>query len=199
MKRQLGKWICIALLIVGSLFVMNAVRLSPMMLDLMVLTETPIKSAPTANAQSLGLDRAFTAAQGPSELAIDKPSSAGDRSSIPFYMPGEFVQLLPESPATVAIPGVIKGTVKLSNPYARFWRVTIEGTVVLANGTTQQVLTPRTLLMPPMQTLQRPVQLRIDSRHFMPGLTQFNAVLKDDQGKIIDQASIAFTLTVDFP
>ena len=199
MKRLIGKWIWLALFTVSLLFAMNAVRLSPMTLDLRVLSEMPTETA--SSSELLRSDHAFNEAQAPSELATNELSSSGDRdrSSIPFYVPGEFLQLLPESPATMAIPGVLKGTVRLSNPYARFWRVTIEGTVVLANGTTQQVLHPRTLLMPPMQTLQRPVQLQVDAKHFMPGLTQFKAVLKDDQGKIIDQASIAFTLTVDFP
>ena len=201
MKRSIWKWGCIALLTFSSLIVMNAVRLNPMTLNLTVLSDNPIETASTtatspqiASSQT-NFDHAL------SERAVSEPSnvSEADHDSTPLYVPGEFVQLLPESPATVAIPGVIKGTIRLSNPHSYFWQVTIEGTVVLANGTTQKVLNPRTLWMTPKQTLQRPVQLQIDSRHFMPGLTQFKAILKDDQGRIIDQASISFTLTVDFP
>lgn len=197
MKRSLWGWGLVALLTVTLLVITNAIILKPATLTLRVLAVTPEELLQTTTSQPVPLspDHAL------SETAVDEPvdTSAVNHDSIALYVPGEFVELLPEGPPTVTIPGVVKGTVKLSNPYSRFWRVTIEGTVVLANGTTQQVLTPRTLWMPPNQTLQRPVELEIDSKQFVPGLTQFRAILKDDQGRIIDQASVTFTLTVDFP
>lgn len=199
MKRSLWGWVLVALLTMTLLVITNAIILKPATLTLRVLTETERSEEPlqtnTSQAVPLRPDHALA------ETAVDESAKTSEENHDPiaFYVPGEFVQLLPASPPTVTIPGVIKGTVKLSNPYSRFWRVTIEGTVVLANGTTQQVLSPRTLWMPPNQTLQRPVQLEIDAKQFVPGLTQFRAILKDDQGRIIDQASVTFTLTVDFP
>jgi hypothetical protein len=184
---------------------MNAVRLDLMTLALALWTEDPLVAATSASSSPpiapIRMDRELNSTHTTSSTTTENPShpSEMDQNSTSFYVPGEFVELLPESPATVALPGVIKGTVKLSNPHARFWRVTIEGTVVLANGTTQPLLNPRTLWMLPMQTLKRPVQLKVDSSRFVPGLTQFRAILKDDQGQVIDQASIAFTLIVDFP
>ncbi len=197
MKRSLWGWGLVALLTMTLLVITNAIILKPATLTLRVLTETSEEPVQTTTPQPVPLSQDHALA----ETAGDEPAdtSGAHHDSILLYVPGEFVQLLPQSPRTVTIPGVIKGTVKLSNPYSRFWRVTIEGTVVLANGTTQQVLTPRTLWMPPNQTLQRPVELEIDSKQFVPGLTQFRAILKDDQGRIIDQASVTFTLTVDFP
>lgn len=121
------------------------------------------------------------------------------RAEAPSVAPGEFVKLFPQSPALVSMPGEIRGVVKLSNPYLGFWRVRIEGTVRLADGTTRELLKPRTLWMMPKQTLEHPVRLQVDPQRFSTGLAQFQAILKDAQGRIIDQASVTFRLTVDFP
>lgn len=206
MMKSIRKWVLITLLTVGSLFALNAIRVDLLTLSLWVLDD-PIATASftvtNSQIQSIATsssDQELHSAQTVSLAATGKlDTSEAESNRTPFYVPGEFVELLPASPATIAMPGVIKGTVKLSNPHGYFWRVTIEGTVVLANGMTHQVMTPRTLWMVPNQTLQRPVQLPVDLTHFVPGVTQFLAVLKDDQGKIIDQASVSFTLTVDFP
>lgn len=205
MKRSIRKWVSITLLTVGSLFALNAIRVDllaiimaledPIAISSFTITNPQIESIATSSS-----NHEPNATQTVSAVATGKlDTSEAKSNTLPFYVPGEFVELLPASPATIAMPGVVKGTVKLSNPHGYFWRVTIEGTVVLANGITHQVLTPRTLWMIPNQTLQRPVQLPVDLTHFVPGVTQFLAILKDDQGRIIDQASVSFTLTVDFP
>jgi hypothetical protein len=198
MKRSIWKWSWITLWLVGSIVAMNAVLLNPMTLKLTVLDRMRVEPSPKTSPQSLKPDLVVYYASPRNSTGSFTSTDETTLSPVSFYTPGEFVELLPESPEIVSIPGVIKGTVKLSNPHAHFWRVTIEGTIVLANGTRQQVL-HRTVWMTPKQTVQRPVQLRVDSQHFLPGPTQFQAVLKDDQGQIIDQASVTFTLTVDFP
>lgn len=203
MKGSIWRLCLILPLTMGSLITMGAVCWKLPALDLMT-SEVALK--PTPSSSSL-IDPEIPSSsasnqpipEGAESLIPSSTTAEADHSAVPFYVPGEFLQLIPESPATVTMPGVIQGIVRLRNPHAGFWQVIIEATVTLADGTTHMVLKPRRLWMIPKQTIQRPVELHLDPQRFIPGLTEFRAILKDAQGKIIDQATITFMLTVDLP
>jgi hypothetical protein len=115
------------------------------------------------------------------------------------YVVGRAIQLLPTGPTQVSLlsNGQIRFIATLTNEHNTLWHVTVMGTVELADGSKVTVLQPHSLWMVPGQKLRLPVALTADPQRFPPGWTQFKALLRDDQGQVIDQASVSFLLTLD--
>lgn len=112
---------------------------------------------------------------------------------------GKAIQLLPTGPTEISLlsNGQIRFVATLINERNNFWHITVTGMVELADGSRVTVLEPQSLWMVPGQELRLPVALAADPARFPPGWTQFKALLRDDQGQIIDEASINFLLTLD--
>jgi hypothetical protein len=115
------------------------------------------------------------------------------------YIVGKAIQLLPTGPTEISLlsNGQIHFVATLINEHNSFWHITVTGMVELADGSKVTVLQPHSLWMVPGQELRLPVALTADPARFPPGWTQFKALLRDDQGQIIDQASVNFLLTLD--
>ena len=132
--------------------------------------------------------------------AADDPGSPATSTKRPEpYVVGKAIQLLPTGPTEISLlsNGQIRFVATLINEHNSFWHITVTGMVVLADGSKVTVLQPHSLWMVPGQQLRLPVALAADPTRFPPGWTQFEALLRDDQGQIIDQASINFLLTLD--
>jgi len=117
------------------------------------------------------------------------------------YVVGKAIQLLPIGPTEISLlnNGQIRFVATLTNERNTLWHITVTGTVELSDGSKVTVLRPHSLWMVPGQKLRLPVALTADPQRFPAGWTQFKALLSDDQGQIIDQASISFLLTLDLP
>jgi hypothetical protein len=114
----------------------------------------------------------------------------------PPFVPGENLKLLPQdSHAVVSLPGVIQFMAQLSNPYPnQLWQVKVEAIVINADGSTREAISPRAIWLLPGQTIKLPIKFRAKEPRYHAGFTLFKAFVKDMNGKVLDQASIAFML-----
>ncbi len=121
-------------------------------------------------------------------------------SATPLFVPGKHLKLTPQkSQGAISLPGVIQFLAELKNPYNHFWQVRVEATVTHADGSTKPAITSRVIWLLPGQTLKLPIKFRAREPRYQPGLTLFEAFIKDMNGNLLDQASITFTLLRETP
>lgn len=124
-----------------------------------------------------------------SPAAADTPLSY----SMPI-VPGRAVRLDPVSPLNVPLSGQIEFVATLINIQTSDWRVIGELYVAKGDGTTEKLFGPRSIRLGRAQTLRLPVGFAATSPRFPPGPTQFIAILRDQAGQIIDQATVTFSI-----
>ena len=170
-----------------------------------------VKTTPTASSDQLpitpGEMRAFMmGGTAPASKESRRPSNfsemgifnIGDLKNLdePPFVPGEDLKLLPQdSHAIVSLPGLIQFMAELSNPYPdQLWQVKVEAIVINADGSTRVSISPRAIWLLPGQTIKLPIKFKAKEPRYHVGFTLFKAFIKDMNGKILDQASIAFML-----
>lgn len=109
-------------------------------------------------------------------------------------IPGRAVRLDPKGSLNVPPAGRIEFIVTLTNLETKDWQVIGELYVTKGDGRTEKLFGPRAIRLGPAQTLRLPVGFAANPTRFPPGSTQFLAVLKDQNGKAIDQAIIVFSV-----
>lgn len=110
----------------------------------------------------------------------------------PAVIPGRAVRLEPLGSLTVPVSGRIEFAATLVNIQTNDWRVIGELYITKGDGTSEKLFGPRAIRLGRAQTLRLPVGFA--AKRFPPGPTQFIAILKDQAGQIIDQATITFKI-----
>lgn len=123
----------------------------------------------------------------------ERPAGNSLPQSTPI-VPGRAVRLDPISALSVPLSGRIEFVATLINIQMSDWRVIGELYVAKGDGTTEKLFGPRSIRLGRAQTLRLPVGFAATPKRFPPGPTQFIAILRDQAGEIIDQATITFSI-----
>lgn len=123
----------------------------------------------------------------------ERPAGNSLPQSTPI-VPGRAVRLDPISTLSVPLSGRIEFVATLINIQTSEWRVIGELYVAKGDGTTEKLFGPRSIRLGRAQTLRLPVGLAATPKRFPPGPTQFIAILRDQAGEIIDQATVTFSI-----
>ncbi len=110
----------------------------------------------------------------------------------PAIIPGRAIRLEPRGALTVPASGRIEFIATLVNIQAGDWRVIGELYVTRGDGTSEKLFGPRAIRLGRAQTLRLPVSFA--ARRFPSGPTQLIALLKDQDGHIVDRAVLTFTI-----
>lgn len=123
------------------------------------------------------------------------PSSKREKTAEPAIIPGRAIRLEPLGALTVPVSGRIEFTATLVNIQPSDWRVIGELHITKGDGTSEKLFGPRAIRLGRAQTLRLPVGFA--AKRFPLGSIQFIAVLKDQDGHIIDRAVLTFTIKPD--
>lgn len=128
--------------------------------------------------------------------SVAEHSAAAGNSLSPStpVIPGRAVRLDPVSALSVPLSGRIEFVATLINIQTSDWRVIGELYVAKGDGTTEKLFGPRSIRLGRAQTLRLPVGFAVTPKRFPPGKTQFVAILRDQAGEIIDQATVTFSI-----
>jgi multidrug efflux pump subunit AcrA (membrane-fusion protein) len=107
-------------------------------------------------------------------------------------IPGRAIRLEPKGSLTVSLSGRIEFVATLANIQTSDWRVIGELYVTRGDGMSEKLFGPRAIRLGRAQTLRLPVGFA--AKRFSPGPTKFIAILKDQDGQVIDQATVTFTI-----
>ncbi|MFN4218241.1 MAG: hypothetical protein ACK4HB_03035 [Candidatus Bipolaricaulia bacterium] len=132
-------------------------------------------------------------ARPPAERPVHSSKSEAQSSKrLEAIIPGRAVRLEPLGSLAVPVAGRIEFAATLINIQTSDWRVIGELYVTKGDGTSEKLFGPRAIRLGRAQTLRLPVGFA--AKRFPPGPTQFIAVLKDQNGQVIDRAALTFTI-----
>lgn len=117
------------------------------------------------------------------------------RHAAPAVIPGRAVRLEPLGSLTVPVSGRIEFAATLVNIQTNDWRVIGELYAIRGDGMSEKLFGPRAIRLGRAQTLRLPVGFA--AKRFPPGPTRFIAILKDQTGQVIDQATITFIIELE--